>query len=211
VGDTASGDDRTAFDVVVLCASLGGTSSLRAIVSALPATFPVPVLVVQHRLEAAPDLLVPLLASLTDLPTQLCEHDDHMTPGIWVVPARHAVELDHSRLRVVRCHDHAADRTLIEMAAALGPRVLGAILTGRRDDGAQGAQAVKRAGGVILVEDPVTARAPEMPRATLATGCADHRLSAALIGRAVVALVMATGVRELLAVPLAAWAQVSSS
>ena len=53
--------------------------------------------------------------------------------------------------------------------------MIGVILTGANADGASGAAAIKRYGGLVLVQDPATAEAVAMPAAAIAAGC-DHIL-----------------------------------
>jgi two-component system, chemotaxis family, protein-glutamate methylesterase/glutaminase len=57
-------------------------------------------------------------------------------------------------------------------------------------DGAAGAKAVKRRGGIVLAQDPATARAPSMPSSAIATGCVDHVLAPEQIAPALIALTM---------------------
>ncbi len=57
---------------------------------------------------------------------------------------------------------------LFESAAEVyGSRLLALILTGASRDGASGAAAVRRAGGLVAVQDPHTAEAPQMPKAAI--------------------------------------------
>ena len=99
------------------------------------------------------------------------------------------------------------DRTLRVLAEAFGPALVGIILTGKLDDGAQGVRAVKRVGGRVLVQDPATALAPEMPSAALATGCIEFVLPLSRLSSALVTLAMAPGGADLLVVPAPSWAR----
>lgn len=74
-------------------------------------------------------------------------------------------------------------------------------------DGTRGVRAIKRNGGRVLVQDPSTARAASMPSSAIATGCVDFVLPLARIGPALIALTMAPGGADLLAVPTPSWAR----
>jgi two-component system chemotaxis response regulator CheB len=53
---------------------------------------------------------------------------------------------------------------------------VGVVLTGANGDGAYGIARIKTAGGMSVVQDPATARAPEMPQAALDAAAADRIL-----------------------------------
>ena len=55
-------------------------------------------------------------------------------------------------------------------------------MTGANNDGAQGLQAIRRRGGLTVVQDPATAEAPFMPQAALDYGAVDYVLPLAEIG-----------------------------
>jgi two-component system chemotaxis response regulator CheB len=99
-----------------------------------------------------------------------------------------------------------ADPLFESAAAAFGSGTIGVVLTGRLRDGSQGVRAVKAHGGRVLVQDPATAVAPDMPTAALATGCCDFALPPDKIADALTALVMAPGAADVFWVPLPPWA-----
>src|SRR5204862_1817657 len=66
---------------------------------------------------------------------------------------------------------------LFESAAdAYGPELVGVVLTGANEDGARGAKRIKERGGLVIVQDPTTAEAPEMPSAVAAAVKVDQVL-----------------------------------
>ncbi|PRY48969.1 two-component system chemotaxis response regulator CheB [Geodermatophilus tzadiensis] len=208
MGTRSLPDRDHGFDVVALAASAGGVRALRTVVSGLPADFPVPVLVVQHRGAGTPELLSEVLRARAALPVRTATSGP-LLPGVTVLPAGTTADLrPDGRLTLRACPTgRTADDLLTGAAAAFGPRVLAVVLTGRLSDGAAGVRAVRRAGGRVLVQDPDDAEAPGMPSAALATGCVEHILPLDLVAPALVAYAMAPGAADLLAVPLPAWAR----
>lgn len=198
------------FDLVVMVASLGGLSAISAVLTELPAAFPVSLLVVQHgRRSNTPDRLSCLLQRSTTLPIRTAHPGMRVdAPGITVIPGGTAATIDEMRQLSIIDDDglHGGDALLSSAAAALGPAVIGVVLTGMLRDGTTGVRAVKRHGGRVLAQDPVTARAAGMPSSAIATGCVDFVLPLHRIAAALVALTMAPGAAELFTVPTPPWA-----
>jgi two-component system chemotaxis response regulator CheB len=76
-------------------------------------------------------------------------------------------------------------------AVAYGTRVIGVILTGMLDDGTAGLLAVKRCGGITVVQDPSEAEYPDMPQSALDNVEIDRTLALADMGTAIARLVAA--------------------
>jgi two-component system chemotaxis response regulator CheB len=74
------------------------------------------------------------------------------------------------------------DVLLESVAEAYGARAIGIVLTGANADGAAGLAAIKRKGGVAIVQDPTTATRKTMPEAALAASQADAVLPLEEIG-----------------------------
>lgn len=183
--------------IVVIGASAGGLQALEAILDHLPADYPVPILVVQHRSDDGSKLLSGLLARHTLL--DVCEADDKspLRPGcVLVAPAGyHAlVEDGHVSLSTeaeVRFSRPSIDVAFQTAAAAYGARAVGVVLTGANDDGARGLAAIRRAGGMAIVQEPASAEHAAMPAAALAAADPQWVLPLEAIGERLVALEVA--------------------
>jgi two-component system chemotaxis response regulator CheB len=211
VSDTVQNLTRPRFEAVALVASLGGLHAISSILAALPATFPTPVVVVQHgRPDGNRDRLSRLLANVTALPVRTASAGAPLgAPGVVVVPTGYRATVRPDRTMMLTEGDplRVGDDLLTSVAVTLGAGAIAVVLTGMLDDGAQGVRAVKRHGGRVLVQDPSTARAAGMPASAMATGCVDFVLPLERIPAALVALIMAPGGADLLRVPVASWAR----
>jgi two-component system, chemotaxis family, protein-glutamate methylesterase/glutaminase len=175
-------------DVIVVGASAGGVEALRALVAGLPADLPAAVLAVLHVPRSAPSALAAILTRSGPLPARTALDGEPLRRGrIYVAAVDHHLLVQEGRIRITRGpaengHRPAIDPTFRSAARAYGPRVIGVVLSGARDDGAAGLSAIAEAGGIVVVQEPSDALHPSMPRAALEQVSADHVLPAAAIG-----------------------------
>jgi two-component system chemotaxis response regulator CheB len=198
------------FDVVVIAASQGGLAASRRLLQALPAGFPAPVVYAQHRAPGSSTAIVELLGRWCAVDVRSGEDGAALEPGMALVPPgdlRARIGPDR-RLEVGGDLAGAglADTLFASAAAVYGPRALAVVLTGRLRDGTRGVQAVKAAGGRVIVQDPASAEQASMPWNALATGCVDLVLEPAKIADALVALVAVPGAADLFTVRAGSWA-----
>lgn len=161
--------------VVAIGASLGGLAACRQVLWALPKTFPAAVLIAQHRLADGEALLAGLLAKMDGL--TVIEPDDKAqlsTGTVYVAPGNYHMMVERnggsialSTEPAVRFARPSIDVLFESVAASFGPRAVAVVLTGASDDGARGAEAVKRAGGRVIVQTPAQAESRVAPDATL--------------------------------------------
>lgn len=171
------------YEALVIGASWGGVEALTELVTALPASFPLAVVIVQHQHPHSRDALARILARVGKLPVNDVEDKDTLRQGhIYLAPANYhlLVERDGcfslSLEPPVQFCRPALDVTFSSMAEVLGARCMGLVLTGANEDGAEGIRKIKQAGGYTMAQDPRTAIAPSMPAAAIATGCVDKIL-----------------------------------
>jgi len=196
------------FDLVVIGTSLGGIQALQHTLGALPLDFPARIAVVQHlgqRSSALPEVL----ARSSALQVVWGRHGARLEPGtVHLAPSGcHMLVTPDGTLELlcapaVKFCRPAVDPLFVSAAASYRERTLGVVLTGCNTDGAAGVQAIKWCGGMVLAQDPATARAAGMPRAAIDTRCVDLVLPLRLIPAALIATVMAPGAGDFLRVPL---------
>lgn len=196
--------------LIIALASLGGLGALTGVVTRLPADFPVPLLVVQHGRRGPSHVLVRILGRRAGLPVRCAQPGmSLLEPGITVLPMGVAAAMSTECLLIDGGGSQSmpGDALLASAARAIGPGLIAVVLTGMLRDGAEGVRSVKRHGGRVLVQDPATAEAPGMPLSAIATGCIDFVLPLPHIAPALMALTLAPGGGELLAVTPPSWAR----
>lgn len=166
-------------DIIVIGGSSGATAPLKSILGALPSDLPASVFVVLHIPARSLGILATAAQAATHLPVRPAEDGMAIEPGhIYLgVPDRHLL-LAEGHIRLGRGPRENMARPAIDplfrsAAVSYGPRAVGVLLSGLLNDGAAGLSAIKRCGGLALVQDPVDAIADEMPLAGLQAVTAD--------------------------------------
>ena len=165
-------------------ASIGGVAALGAILPALPAGFRPAMAIVLHLPAEHDSLLAELFSGPCRLPVVEALDKMPIEPGhvYFAPPGYHLlIEQDeHFALSVddpVNFSRPSIDVLFESAAVAIGPAVLGVVLTGSNADGADGLAAIRRAGGLAWVQLPETAQAAPMPLAAIERAGADRILS----------------------------------
>lgn len=157
---------------VVIGASAGGVQALLALLPALAADFPQPILVVLHIPADRSNVLAPLLDAKCRLTVKEAEDKETARPGVvyFAPPDYHLLveangDLALSSDEAVNYSRPAIDVLFESAADAYGPGLTGIILTGANEDGARGLKSVWDAGGAAIIEEPSSAYATAMPEA----------------------------------------------
>jgi two-component system chemotaxis response regulator CheB len=179
---------------VVIAASTGGPRALAHLLPALPARLGEGTLIVQHMPAGFTGSLAARLDKMSPLRVREAVLGDALEPGTALVaPGGSHLRLDDARQ--ARLTDDApvgglrprADLTIADVAAAWGERTLLVVLTGMGRDGAQGARAVRAAGGRVICEAAESCTVYGMPRAVIEDGLADLVLPLGELAEAIVA------------------------
>jgi two-component system chemotaxis response regulator CheB len=182
----------TCPSVVVIGVSTGGPAALDEVLPALPASFPLPVLIVQHMPELFTRLLAERLNARCALRVLEPKSGDPIRPGtVYIARGDWHLSIANSDRPISLAAPHQSVRLTQEAAenhcrpsvdvlfrtavAAYGSRVLGVILTGMGCDGLAGCRLIREHNGMVVVQDQPTSAVWGMPGAVAHAGLA-HRI-----------------------------------
>jgi two-component system chemotaxis response regulator CheB len=195
--DDDRGDDRDSapvrplpltggdFDIVAIGASTGGIHALSLLLRAIPATCTVPILVTQHLPGSFMPYFAAQLAVLSGRPCDVAVDHMRIKPGrIVIAPGDahihcvslsegYAIRLGHQPV-TSGCMP-SVDPMLDSVAANFGSRALAIVLSGMGRDGTEGARAVARMGGAVVVQDKASSVVWGMPGSVAQSGI-DHTI-----------------------------------
>jgi len=169
-------------ELVVLGASLGGPRALAAILRGLPASFPVPLAVVQHIADGFTEGLAAWLDQETELKVAEAVDGAALRPGrVLLAPSGHHLVLSRGQVHLsdappVDTFKPSVTPLFASAARHYGRRACGVLLTGMGRDGAEGLKAIHDAGGTTLVQDQATSAVFGMPAAAIELKAADRVL-----------------------------------
>lgn len=180
-------------DVIAIAASTGGPNALAEVLPALPADLPVPVVIVQHMPPLFTQLLAERLATLCPLPVAEARPGASLTPGtMWLAPGDFHLTVERTASGPTLAlnkdaPEHscrpAADVLFRSVARVFGPHVLAVVLTGMGQDGHRGCEAIRGAGGQVVVQDEASSVVWGMPGFVARAGLADKVLPLSLVAQ----------------------------
>lgn len=180
---------RRPIDAIGIAASAGGPQTLAALLRALPPGVMPPILLVQHLAPGFADSFAHWLGDATGHPIIIAAHGEPAAPGSVYMPPedRHIGLGRHLRLEVSDAPPVERFRPsgsyLLTSLAAHGRRALGVVLSGMGRDGAEGALALRRAGGRVVAQDIDSAAISGMPSAAQQIGAVEVMLPVPEIAR----------------------------
>jgi two-component system, chemotaxis family, protein-glutamate methylesterase/glutaminase len=177
------------WELVAIGASTGGPGAAIEVLRALPADFPLPVLLVIHISAAFASALAEWLATQIAVPVRHARQGEPLPRSGCVLmppPDRH-LEVRGGRLSLgdgpeVHFCRPSVDVLFESLARELGARTLACLLTGMGRDGASGLLAIKNSGGMTIAQDEATSVVFGMPGEAVRLGAAEHVLPLHEIG-----------------------------
>jgi len=170
------------YALVVVGTSTGGLHALTRLLGALPASYRLPILIVQHRSKDSDERLTGLLRATSHLPVREPEDKEPIrSPGVYLGPPDYHLLVEPDSIALSTEGPVAYSRPSIDVlfesaAYSYGSGVIGVLLTGANQDGTRGLQAIKSRGGYVIVQDPESAESGYMPKHAMMNVLADRVL-----------------------------------
>ncbi len=181
--------ESSTYEAVVIGVSAGGIAALEKILPTFTKGFPAAIIIVQHMAVGGGNYMVEHFRASCSLSVKEAGDKDEIKPGtIYFAPANYHLLIEAQKTLALSVDDKVnysrpSIDVLFESAAdAYCRKLIGVILTGANADGAAGLVAVKKRGGVTIVQTPESAEVATMPKAAIAACRVDHILALEKIG-----------------------------
>jgi two-component system chemotaxis response regulator CheB len=175
--------------VIVIGASAGGLKAVSELVSKIPGNLPIAIFVVIHVGKASmPQVLIQQLQKNTSYRCLLPTGEEDIQPGcLYLAPPDYHLLVKLTTVKLIKGPHENRWRPSIDVlfrsaASVFDSRVIGIILSGMLDDGTSGMAAIKRCGGICIVQEPTEAEYTDMPQNVLNNVAVDHRVPVADMG-----------------------------
>lgn len=169
--------------IVAIGASAGGLEAIHEFFDNMPEYGNLSFVIIQHLSPDYKSLLVELVSKHTNMKVREVEEDMGIENDcVYVIPNNKEIIVEQGRLRLVqkpaeKAPNTAIDTFLFSLAKDQGHQAICIILSGTGTDGTKGAAAVKKAGGMVMVQDPETAKFDGMPRSVIGSENMDYVLA----------------------------------
>nr|WP_293835324.1 chemotaxis protein CheB [uncultured Arsenicibacter sp.] len=168
---------------VIIGGSAGSIEVLLKLLPALPETLTYALIIVLHRKHTAESALAELLTSKSRLIIHEVDDKEPLKTGkVYLAPADYHLLIEHSLVFSLDASEKinysrpSLDVSFESAAEVFGPELVGILLSGANADGTAGLKAIKRAGGLIVVQKPETARVAYMPQQAIQEANVDYVL-----------------------------------
>ena len=181
------------YSLLAIASSTGGPVALQSVLSKLPASFPHPILLVQHMPAAFTGAFAERLDRLCNIGVQEAKNGDVIRPGqAYLAPGGMQMLLERgNRLKVVPGpsdlnYKPCADVTFATVSKFNDGNTLTVVLTGMGADGCDGAKMLKMRGATVWAQDEATSVVYGMPQAVKKAGVTDKVMPIDVIGESIV-------------------------
>ena len=177
--------------VVAIGASAGGLDALERFFQSLPTDLGAAYVVIQHLSPDHKSMMANLLGRHTAMPVVTVEHDMRIEPDrVHLIPPASMMSVSGDALRLTPKNPRGLtlpiDLFFTSVAKEFGKHAIGVVLSGTGSDGTRGSVAINDAGGLLLAQEPESAKFDGMPRSAIATGLVDAILPPDALGPRIV-------------------------
>lgn len=172
------------YRCIAVGVSAGGMDALSTIIPALPAAFPIPVVIIQHVSPHSDNYMTRYLDDISAIKVKEVDEKEKLKPGVvYTAPPNYHVLVEEDGTFSLSVEERinfarpSIDVFFQSAADVYGPHLVGVVLTGANNDGSKGLKMIKEKGGLTIVQDPHTAEVEGMPRAAIAVTKIDHILT----------------------------------
>lgn len=172
------------FEAIVIGVSSGGMNAMKMIFSRLPEDFGTPIIIVQHIGALSTNSWIKLFHEDSKLEILEADEKDKIARGrVYFAPANYHLLIESDKtfsLTIDERVNYARPSidVLFESAAeAYKDKLIGVVLTGANNDGANGLKRIQQCGGLTIIQDPKDAESSYMPESAIALLEPDHLLS----------------------------------
>ncbi len=169
--------------IVAIGASAGGLEAIHEFFDNMPEYGNLSFVIIQHLSPDYKSLLVELVSKHTNMQVREVEEDMSVENDcVYVIPNNKEIIIEQGRLQLVqkpteKAPNTAIDTFLFSLAKDKGRSAICIILSGTGTDGTRGAAAIKRTGGMVMAQDPETAKFDGMPRSVIGSENVDYVLA----------------------------------
>jgi len=163
------------YEAIAIGVSSGGMNALKFIFSTLPASFSIPIILVQHISAYSDNEWIKLLNKKSNLNIKEADEKEKIASGnVYIAPANYHLLIENDKTFSLTIDERVnfarpSIDVLFESAAeAYKNKLIGVVLTGSNNDGAKGLRRIKECGGMAIIQDPETAESPNMPASAIA-------------------------------------------
>jgi two-component system chemotaxis response regulator CheB len=179
--------------VIVIGGSAGAITALSRLLPVLPAQFPLPIVIAIHLHPLQDCYYLQHFRELCRLNIRDADEKEPIQANtVYIAPPNYHLLIEENLTLSLSIDpkvnfSRPSIDVLFESAVdACAPKIIGVILTGANEDGAQGLRAIKHKGGIAIVQDPKTAESPYMPLAAIKAAAVDYVLNLDDIGKCLI-------------------------
>lgn len=184
IRDTTASIKQNDMYIVAIGASAGGLEAIHEFFDHMPSNACFSFIVIQHLSSDYKSLLVELVGKHTHM--KVFEAANNMTiqqDCVYIIPNNKLMTVSKGRLKLadksqIKAPNTAIDHFLYTLAEYKREKAIAIILSGTGTDGTKGIQAIKDFGGMVIAQDPASAKFDGMPNSAISSGNVDYVLKA---------------------------------